>query len=54
MSLFHDSDQFDFVSSQWCVVELGRHYANQTLLCIFVLRNTTGLRVKFVDSEKYF
>ena len=49
-SLFHHSDQFDFVSSLWCIDSVREPLCEPNCVCIFVLRNTSGPRVKFVDS----
>ena len=50
LSLFHHIDQFDFVSSPWCLDLVREPLCEPNFLCIFVLRNTSGPRVKFVDS----
>ena len=43
-----------FVSSLWCIDWVRELLCEPNVLCIFVLRNTSGPRVKFVDSQKYF
>ena len=48
--LFHDSDQFDFVSSLWCIDRVREPLCEPNFLCMFVFRNTSGPKVKFVDS----
>ena len=50
----HHSDQFDFVSSLWCIDCVREPLCEPDFLCIFVLRNTSGSSVKFVDSKTYF
>ena len=37
LSLFHHSDQFDFVSSLWCIVWVREPLCKPNFLCIFVL-----------------
>ena len=49
-STFHDSDPFDVVSSLWCIDRVMEPLCEPNFLCIFVLRSTSGPRVKFVDS----
>ena len=42
LSLFHHSEQFDFVSSLWCIDLIRDPLCDQNFLCICVLRNTSG------------